>query len=431
MENPTIPQMTTAPVSVLEDKGPVPMSFPAVLRTPGLSDRYSHLRMAVGRSHLSESTPYAAPKKSRRDEKEGKRWVRRKENARFIGNPHIVAASKKDLNAPPPSTRTTFPEPLPPYLSRNNTVPSTTPTTREPISANAGRFSLSLKGMRRDLRKSGPRTETLVKEVEHEITAWLTNGGVLLNPDDSVDDVTMSGSPVGTLDVITELSRTPLQLVWSITDDAFARYVVHCCARYHNIVSYSKEVSGQRLTYILRPNVTRPDFTAVRVLDTPPITDDSELSTFEYASESDFVSDRSDIEPDSDIEGTGGRRGTGALSDIAESAPASPLIVPIAPIGEDEWSVVGNSDGEAGDELTSSVDSLSIQERRIPLVETRGLRQVPLRANLWERQSLQMRRNASSPSRSPARRLPTRALPRIDPPSDMSGKRSFYDYLFA
>ena len=104
--------------------------------------------------------------------------------ARFVGNPHIVAASKKDLYTPPPSVRTTFPEPLPAYLSRSNSIPSTTPTLREPISANAGRFSMSLKGMRRELRKSGHRTETLVKEVEQEIMTWLRNGGVLLNPDE-------------------------------------------------------------------------------------------------------------------------------------------------------------------------------------------------------------------------------------------------------
>ena len=67
--------------------------------------------------------------------------------------------------------------------------------------------------------------------------------------------------------------------------------------------SAGKDTSDQRLTYILRPNVTRPDFIAAGALDTPPITDESEMSAFEYASESDFISDRSDAEPDSDAEG--------------------------------------------------------------------------------------------------------------------------------
>ena len=64
-----------------QDKGPVPMSFPATLRTTGLTDRYAHLLLAAARSStLASHSSFAVPKKNRRDEKEGKRWVRRKEN---------------------------------------------------------------------------------------------------------------------------------------------------------------------------------------------------------------------------------------------------------------------------------------------------------------------------------------------------------------
>ena len=158
--------------------------------------------------------------------------------ARFVGNAHIVAPSRKDFSVPAPSSRTTFPEPLPHYLARNNPIPPAVPASREPTSANAGRFSMSLKGMRRELRKSGPRTELLVKEVEEEIVDWLTTGGVILSPD-TVTAYDLPGVPIGTSDAIMEISRTPLQLVWSIADDAFTRYVVHCCARYHDVVSFS------------------------------------------------------------------------------------------------------------------------------------------------------------------------------------------------
>ncbi|OJT05540.1 hypothetical protein TRAPUB_13231, partial [Trametes pubescens] len=53
------------------------MSFPAILRNSGLSDRFAHLRIS--------STERAAPlssaaRRNKRDEKEGKRWIRRKEN---------------------------------------------------------------------------------------------------------------------------------------------------------------------------------------------------------------------------------------------------------------------------------------------------------------------------------------------------------------
>ncbi|KAI0071472.1 hypothetical protein K474DRAFT_1776142 [Panus rudis PR-1116 ss-1] len=428
-----------AQTSQVQDKpiseGPLPMSFPALLRNGGLNDRFAHLRISEGRGATglsASSSGRLGPKKNRREEKE----------ARFVGNPHIVTASKKDYAIPHPTSRSTFPEPLPVYLSRNNSIPASQPPTREPISANAGRFSMSLKGMRRELRRSGPRTEVLVKEVEDEITSWLRHGGVLLKPDAVVQLLDAPGSPIGTLGVINEVERTPLQLVWSIADDAFARYVVHCCARYHNIVSFSKESTGRRLTYLLRPNVTRPDFLAPSSLDTPPATDDSELSAFEYASESDFVSDRaSDAGVDSDIEGAPPPVRKGPLSDIAESLPGSPALRPeitSAAKDSDDWSVVGDSDADAeldelveGADLASSVGSLSLDESgQIPLVDTAGVRPSPLRARLWDRQ----RRSASSPSRSPARRPPPRPYARSDPLVSAvhpSTRKSFYEYLFA
>lgn len=54
------------------------MSFPAILRNPGLSDRFAHLRI----SSTEKAAPplSAAARRNKRDEKEGKRWIRRKEN---------------------------------------------------------------------------------------------------------------------------------------------------------------------------------------------------------------------------------------------------------------------------------------------------------------------------------------------------------------
>ncbi|KAI0786696.1 hypothetical protein C8Q75DRAFT_263047 [Abortiporus biennis] len=429
----------TTPAALTKNAAPIPMSFPAILRTSGLNDRFAHLRVGVERS-TSSSSVSSLPKKNKRDDKEGKRWIRRKENARFVGNPHIVSATRKDYSIPTPTNRATFPEPLPAYLSRNNPIPPAAIPTREPMSANAGRFSMSLRGMRKELRKSGPRTEQLVKEVEDEIISWLRHGGVLLNPDFNNGEFNFPGSPIGSQESITEVSRTPLKLVWSIRDDAFARYVVHCCARYHNVVSFSKEdLNGHRLTHLLRPNVTRPDYLALRPLETPPTTD-TELSGLEFASESDFASDRdtnSETGVDSEVE-----RGGVALSDIAESLPTSPMILPSAPpppdVLDEAWSVIGGEsdiDNEAGDELAYSVESLSLQGqdvegRRLPRMEVR-YRQSPLRtssANIWERS----RRSASSPSRSPARRMPPRAYHAT--PSNAGGRpakgTSFYDYLF-
>lgn len=164
--------------------------------------------------------------------------------ARFAGNPHIVSAAPYDHALQIPRTLPTFPEPLPPYLPRNARLPSTgVIPTRDPTSANAGRFSMSLRGMRRDLRRSGYRTQALVRAIESEVLHWLQTGGTVLAPDTSETTGTPysgSGTPVGDTETVFEISRTPLQLIWSITGDAFARYIVHCCARYYDIVSFSQ-----------------------------------------------------------------------------------------------------------------------------------------------------------------------------------------------
>jgi len=59
---------------------PIPMSFPAILRASKLADRFAHLRLASG---PDEPTSDAVVKQNRREDREGKRWIRRKENCRF------------------------------------------------------------------------------------------------------------------------------------------------------------------------------------------------------------------------------------------------------------------------------------------------------------------------------------------------------------
>lgn len=92
--------------------------------------------------------------------------------------------------------------------------------------------------MRRELRKHGPGTQVLVRDVENEIVSWLADGGIIPLPD-AATEMSFPGISVGNTESIREVSRTPLQLVWSIEDNSFTRYVVHCCARYHDVVSFS------------------------------------------------------------------------------------------------------------------------------------------------------------------------------------------------
>ena len=83
-----------------------------------------------------------------------------------------------------------------------------------------------------------------MREIEDGILDWLA-GGTYLFPDApaslSIEDpgrtivLSEGGEPI-----IREISRTPVQLVWLAENDPFARYLIHCCARYHKIVSFSE-----------------------------------------------------------------------------------------------------------------------------------------------------------------------------------------------
>ncbi|KAF8160661.1 hypothetical protein B0H34DRAFT_795549 [Crassisporium funariophilum] len=442
------------------------LSFPAILRNPGLTNRYAHLHGPSSTADTNQQQTRNPAKKNRSDQNEGKRWIRRKDNARFVGNPHIVAATKRDYSVFPAQTNSTFPEPLPPYLPRTVKLP-TTPTlpVADPASANAGRFSLSLRGMRRDLRRAGGRAEGLVRDVESEMLQWLTLGGTVIAPDISSQGghnaIQAEGTPVGNTGTVIEISRTPLQLVWKIADDAFARYVVHCCARYHEIVSFSKGTSEHRLTYLLRPNVTRPDRRAPAALDTPPVTDLDYSSNPETDDnlDSDFISEH-ELESDMELDHVSHTHST----TNGFPAPESPTL---ARIQEDTWSLVeegGETDAdefESGSEFDSglgaSIDALQprlealslsspLPEQPLALEEAasaqvdgdpdRTLTEIqshPLQSAASPRRRERMSaRSPSSLSRSPARTRPPRRRVRASKRSivGLQSGRSFYEYLF-
>jgi hypothetical protein len=174
----------------------------------------------------------------------------------------------------------------------------------------------------------------------------------------------------------------------------------------------------------------RPDHNAKSLLETPPVTD---LSAHEFDTESDFVSERSDAMSEL------GDLHADHLSLISErsraSSPARSLsAVPRGQLTEDEWSVIGETDGEAdgsehGDAgLADSVQSLSLRDdmdsAQRPAL---ALRQRATFRTGWDNRQ---GRSGSSPSRSPARRGAKRMHRRIEDPKGR-GSRSFYDYLFA
>jgi len=401
------------------------MSFPAILRNPKAAIPPS---LQAGRD--ADDRRHVAMLKSRYDQ-EGKRWVRRKENAIFSNNPHIVKASRSDMALDIPAARATFPAPLPPYLPRTVSAPSSTQPRIDPSSSNSGRFSMSLKGMRRELRSFGLRAQILVQEVEQELVDWLA-GGVILYPETNATDARSpeNGRTIGGTRSIFEVSRTPLKLTWSITDDAFARYVVHCCARYHQVVSFSKDADGARLTHLLRPNVTRPDFVAKASLNTPPISDLEHLS---QASENDSDLESSVVV----IREEDAQSDTSSYVNVRRST--LPSIVPhaMSPLMEAGRELEG--DAAYADDDASSVD-ISLEDLAIstaslpPATGSTPPLTALARLSLIDKPSTATSpgrghsRAESSPSRSPVRipmkgrRLKTRAV--------VSRPKSFYEFLY-
>ncbi|PCH35929.1 hypothetical protein WOLCODRAFT_166548 [Wolfiporia cocos MD-104 SS10] len=305
----------SAPAPAAPTDGPAPMSFPAILRTPGLSDRFAHLRPAVG----NKVAVPAVPKRNGRDDKEGKRWVRRKESdvgavprrngvetplrrSQFVGNAHIVPPTKRDYALPLPAKTPTFPVLLLPYIPRSVPIPPSAPPTREPSSAAAG-----------------PRTEALVRDVESALLAWLADD-VLLVPDDAAL-LAFPGAPLGETGVVGEVQRAPLGLVWSVHDDGFARYVVHCGARFHGVARMIRCTASRTSSARTSPGIRAP----------PPRSAPRRARARHVASDAYLSSDAgSERDPDETLR----------LQAIAEaSAPRSPALAARV-LSDDEWSVV-------------------------------------------------------------------------------------------
>jgi len=91
-------------------------------------------------------------------------------------NPHAALPSRIDLLPPTPRYTSTFPHPSsrsPAAAAiRTANVPSPAAPVSEPISTEAGKYTLSLKGVRSMLRKRGRRAEMVVKVVEGELRGW-------------------------------------------------------------------------------------------------------------------------------------------------------------------------------------------------------------------------------------------------------------------
>jgi hypothetical protein len=134
--------------------------------------------------------------------------------ARFTGNPHIVAPTNRDLDLAHQPRSETFPIPLPPYLPRPISLPTTTTLSTNPQRPHAGSFSLSLRGARKNIRHAGPSTQALVLAVEDALLTWIADAEIVLEPDAPQPPVSFPGTPVGGIDGVREVQRTSGHLVW-------------------------------------------------------------------------------------------------------------------------------------------------------------------------------------------------------------------------
>ncbi|RXK40800.1 hypothetical protein M231_01859 [Tremella mesenterica] len=241
----------------------------------------------------------------------GKRYIRRKENAVFSSNPHIVAPKRSDCFPPVPLQAHNYRASPFPYLPRSEPVPSPGyDHNSDPRNSLHGAFSTSLKGTRQMLRKRGRRAEQLVNVAEKELRGWL-GGSWLLHPEEAswrvIDPYVSFGDAIardelteeanegegeqlhkveggGKMDrrmplqyrlggripdlprinervAVMELSRSPVHLTWAVKD-GFERLVLHLLCRYYDLVTWSEDHvthSGEsvRLTHIIRPTLAR------------------------------------------------------------------------------------------------------------------------------------------------------------------------------
>lgn len=313
----------------------------------------------------------------------------------------------------------------------------------------AGQFSVSLKGMRRDLRRHGGRASRLVQEIEEHLLRWLDSIYIDLNPENTTAErYEFPGLAIDEQASISEVSRSPTKLVWYIEQDAFARYVVHCCCRYHNIVSYSKsslaqceqlsrpvrligkveDHSDKRFTHLLRPNQTR--FAVQKALAqvyTPPVSDIDYASSVAPDTESLYDSDiHSDLGDSLVLEHPTTTNSLPVLAEESLPSRFSDMHITHPP---DEPTLSSDAEGEFETDDAASAMSESwfqLQPSSSIIVEDAEDR-TPRRMD-----PLAVRLAHRTPSISPRRPFPKqqpRTVPQL--PIHSGSAQSFWSYLFA
>jgi hypothetical protein len=162
-----------------------------------------------------------------------------------------------------------------------------------------------------------------------------------------------------------------------------------------------------RLTHLLRPNVTRPDFTALGVLDTPPASDVDAFSVMMDTEDSDVASEVAFGSEEGAI-----TRSTLNSSNVTRrDDPEYQVRILERPQLDDAVSSGGE---HADDTFSISVESLTPEESRD-----------------WESAPSRRARAMSSPSCSPSRPGRRSTLRIVNPQVLAQNHLPFWQYVFA
>lgn len=333
--------------------------------------------------------------------------------AQLADNPHIRRPTRADYDARPARPTNPVFAPPPPKF-RRATDPSSSAPPPSPAaqahSSSLGQFGLSLRGVRRTLRRTkGGRSEAFVEIVEGEVVRWLGASGRITGVGgfyhvagvgqgvgrvvDATPMVLTSGAEVA---AVVELERSPAALVWRVADP-FDRYVLHALCRYYHLQSSSHEEAGRpesRLTRVWRPHVARPTVaSALRGLDTPPGTDLSDLGT--SGSELGLGESELELDTETDLDGhtTDGedwsqvdeQEGGWRAAEVGRPAMSrlSTTEFSLVDADDDARSVASGPAVSTDDEFASdgAVDSLVSSIASLPAIRDTALSQTPRHAS--------------------------------------------------